>query len=234
MKRWPLLTSFVLFIALCASAAYWTLQLYKPPARPVAAPPPAASAPPDLRAAAALFGRTGRQAAVASNYKLLGVIASGSHGESVAILSADGKPAQAVQANREISPGVSVKEVHPRYVLLQEGGVEKRVELPEDALTPSQTGAPPPRATPPMPGQQAMPMRAPTPTPGMPGPQGAPTQAMPAPQQIIVPPQPQPQVQPQPQAAEGNAPPQGGVPATNQPTMPSFGSAMGGMGGTGR
>ena len=31
MKRWPLLVSFVLFIALCVSATYWGMQLYKPP-----------------------------------------------------------------------------------------------------------------------------------------------------------------------------------------------------------
>ncbi len=38
MKRWPLLVSFVLFIALCVSATYWGMQLYKPPVRAVAAP----------------------------------------------------------------------------------------------------------------------------------------------------------------------------------------------------
>ncbi|MBK4736435.1 type II secretion system protein N [Noviherbaspirillum pedocola] len=230
MKRWPLLTSFVLFIALCASAAYWAMQLYKPPARPVAAPPPAAAAAPDLRAAAALFGRTNRQVVVANNYKLLGVIASGRTGESVAILSADGKPAQAVQANREIQPGVTVKEVHPRYVLLNEGGVEKRVELPEETVRVSQPGNAPPRAVPPMPSQT--PVQTPTPTPGMPGPQGAPTPGMPVPQPAMPAPQ-QEMMHPQmPPSAEGDRPtPQIGAPATSQPAPPSFGSAMGGMGG---
>jgi general secretion pathway protein C len=217
MKRWPLLTSFVLFIALCASAAYWTMQLYKPPARPVAAAPPAVTPPPDLRAAAALFGRTNRQVVVASNYKLLGVVASGTSGESVAILSADGKPAQAVRANREIQPGVTVKEVHPRYVLLMEGGVEKRVELPEDAISPSQTGNAPPRVSPPPPG---MPTAQPNATPPMPPPQPV----MPAPQQTMV----QPHAQ-MPEPATGMAPQPG-----QQPTAPSFGAAMGGMGGASR
>ena len=133
MKRWPLLTSFVLFIALCVSATYWGMQFYKPPARPVAAPPPAVQAPPDPRAAVVLFGGRQGPVAVATNYQLRGVVASGTSGESVAILSADGKPPEAVRANREIQPGVIVKEVHPRYVLLQENGVMKRVELPEDA-----------------------------------------------------------------------------------------------------
>ena len=159
MKRWPLLTSFVLFIALCVSATYWGMQFYKPPARPIAAPPPAVQAPPDPRAAVVLFGGRQGPVAVATNYQLRGVVASGTSGESVAILSADGKPPEAVRANREIQPGVIVKEVHPRYVLLQENGVLKRVELPEDAKAVSvETSNRPPvtRAVPPQPGMQQM------------------------------------------------------------------------------
>src|SRR4030065_1562793 len=46
MKRWPLAATFVLFIALCVSAAYWAMQWLKPPSRPVAAPPQAMQQPP--------------------------------------------------------------------------------------------------------------------------------------------------------------------------------------------
>lgn len=132
MKRWPLVATFVLFIAVCVSAAYWAMQLFKPPLRPVAVPPQAAQSTARLDAAAALFG--GRPAiAAASNFQLKGVIVAGSAIESVAILAAGGKPAQALRINSEVLPGVRIKEVHPHYVLLTEGGVEKRVELPEDA-----------------------------------------------------------------------------------------------------
>lgn len=132
MKRWPIVVSFLLFIVLCASIAYWAMQFFKPDTRPVVAPPPAVQAPPNLEAAASLFG--GRTATVAaSNFQLKGVIVSGSPSDSVAILVAEGKPAQAVRANMEIMPGVKVKEVHRRYVVLVDQGVEKRVELPEDA-----------------------------------------------------------------------------------------------------
>lgn len=132
MKRWPLVATFVLFIAVCISAAYWAMQLFKPPLRPVAAPPQAVQqAVPRLDAAAVLFG--GRQTiAVASNFQLKGVVIASNADESVAILAAAGKPAQAVRNNSEVAPGVKVKEVHPRYVLLSEGGVVKRVELPEN------------------------------------------------------------------------------------------------------
>lgn len=133
MKRLPLVASFVLFIALCASVAYWAMQLFKPPLRPVAAPPQTAQAEVRTEAAAGLFGGSAQRAAVASNYQLKGIIFSGSPRNSVAILSADGKPAQAVRVDMEVSPGVVVKEVHREYVLLSDNGTTKRVELPEAA-----------------------------------------------------------------------------------------------------
>jgi len=129
MKRWPLITSFVLFIALCISAAYWTMQLLKPPVRSVAAPPQVAQTEANLDAAAGLFGgRT--NAVVASNFQLKGVVVSSNPAESVAMLAANGKPTRAVRIDAEVVPGVTVKEVNRRYVLLSDGGVIKRVELP--------------------------------------------------------------------------------------------------------
>ncbi len=138
MKRWPLVATFVLFIAVCASAAYWAMQLFKPPLRPVAAPPQAVQPPPRLDAAALLFG--GRTTgAIAVNFQLKGVVVADKASESVAILVAGGKPAKAVRVNSEVAPGIKVQEVQPRYVLLSEGGVVKRVELPEIAK--AQVGA---------------------------------------------------------------------------------------------
>jgi len=132
MKRLPSIANFILFIAVCISAAYWAMQLFKPPLRTVAAPPQTVQTAPRLDAAAVLFGS--RPAiAVASNFQLKGVVVAGNAAESVAILAVGDKPAQAVRANSEVAPGVKVKEVHPRYVLLSEGGVVKRVELPGDA-----------------------------------------------------------------------------------------------------
>ena len=133
MKRLPLFASFLLFILLCASIAYWGLQLFRPPLRPVAAPPRAVQAEIRPEAAGTLFGGRAGGAAVASNYQLKGVIFSGSPNDSVAILSADGKPAQAIRVGSETTPGVTIKEVHRDYVLLSDGGAIKRVELPESA-----------------------------------------------------------------------------------------------------
>ncbi|NMM37431.1 MAG: hypothetical protein HHJ09_07940 [Glaciimonas sp.] len=127
MKRLPWFASFAMFIALCASAAYWAMQLFQPPVRAVAAVPRAQQPELSLDAAKNLFG--GVAINLASNYQLSGVVAAARNRDSVAILSADGKPAKAVTAGGELTPGVIVKEVHPQYVLLSESGVIKRVEL---------------------------------------------------------------------------------------------------------
>lgn len=130
MKRWPLSTSFVLFITLCVSAAYWAMQLFKPPPRAVATPPQIAQPAPRLDATAGLFG--GRSSfAAASNFQLKGVVVASNPAESVAILAVNGKPAQAISVNKEVAPGITVKEVYSRYVLLLENGSVKRVDLPE-------------------------------------------------------------------------------------------------------
>ena len=133
MKRWPLITSFVLFIALCVSAAYWAMQMFNPPLRAVAAPPQSVvQAVPTLDAAAGLLGGHSN-AVVASNFQLKGVVVASNPAESVAILAANGKPAQAIRVNSQVLPGVTVKEVNKHYVLISENGVMKRVDLPADA-----------------------------------------------------------------------------------------------------
>ncbi|WP_156895794.1 hypothetical protein [Massilia putida] len=127
----PLAAAVALFSAACASAAYWGLQWFRPQQQPVAAAPHAAPAPPAIEAAASLFGGAPSGAA-ASAYQLRGVIEAGPEG--VAILGAEGKPARAVVVDTEVAPGVRLTEVHQRYVLLNEGGVIKRLELPENGI----------------------------------------------------------------------------------------------------
>ncbi len=132
MKRWPLIASFVLFVALCASTAYWAMQWLTPRARPVAAPQQETQAAADPGAAASLFGGHSI-ATLASNFQLKGVVMASDPDESVAILAVNGKPAQAIRTNTEVIPGVTVKEVHKHHVLLIDSGVIKRVELPAKA-----------------------------------------------------------------------------------------------------
>lgn len=137
-KRLPLLLSLLGVILLAVSLAYWILQLYQPPQRPIAAAPHAAQPDPAIDAAATLFGG---QAAVASatNYQLTGVVADGS--SSVAIIVADGTP-KALKVGKELAPGITLAEVHPRYVMLSDGGVMKRVDLATDAKAAAPMGGP--------------------------------------------------------------------------------------------
>lgn len=136
-KRLPLLFTLLALILLAVSIAYWFLQLYKPAQRPLAPPPVVAQAEPSPDAAATLFGGQPTVAAV-SSYQLTGVVSAGR--DSAVILVAEGSPPKAVRIGREIVPGVTVAEVHPRYVMLSEGGIMKRVELAQAAGA-SQGGA---------------------------------------------------------------------------------------------
>lgn len=128
-KRLPILLSFVLFLALCASTTYWVLLFMKPPQRPLASVAQPVDQVISLEAAEALFGGRAAKVAMANNFQLKGVVAAGDGYEGVAIIGIDGKPPVASRVNSELQPGVRVKEVHPRYVLLTDGGVVKRVDL---------------------------------------------------------------------------------------------------------
>ena len=132
MNRLPLLADFILLIVLCASFAYWGMVFFTPQSRPLA--PPAQQlgpAMPSIEAAAGLFGGQPDGAALAGHFRLIGVIAAGPDG--VAILSPDGKPAQVVGVGMQAAPGVTVNEVYATHVLLNAGGMSKRIDLPENA-----------------------------------------------------------------------------------------------------
>lgn len=219
-KRLPLLLSLLALILLAASIAYWVLQLYKPEQRPLAAAPVAIQVDPSPEAAATLFG--GQPTAVISSFQLTGVVAAGVN--SAVILVADGQPPKAVRIGREIAPGVTVAEVHRRYVMLSDGGVMKRVELAADAGQSTAIMPPEPRVMPQtMGGQPGMepqsapgvvgtpPMMQSRPPPGG-GPQGVPT--TPENAQVV----PEPQMDP----IDPNAPPSEPInqPQNNQPQMP--------------
>jgi general secretion pathway protein C len=95
-----------------------------------------------------------------------------------------------------VVPGVTVKEVHRQYVLLSDGGVIKKVELPEDAKSEGGVATPANRA--PVPAR---------------------TTSAPPPRVVVSPPpQPQPQVPPQTQQQNQSQP---ASPGTGTPQVPS-------------
>jgi len=175
MKRLPLFVTVLAVVLLSASLAYWGLQMFKPQQRAIAAPPAPPAMALNIDAAKGLFGGQIAVAAV-SNYQLKGVVAARG-ADSAAILSVDNKPADSFAVGKEVVPGVVVKEVHPRHVLLSEGGVIKRVDLPSDAGV-SSGPATMPGQMPQMPQQQ--PIQPIQPVPPQPTPQQQPT--MPPPQ----------------------------------------------------
>ena len=185
MKRLPLICSVAAVAALSASLAYWGMQLFKPKQRPIAAVPVVQLPEANMDAARGLFGGN-TAVAVASNYQLRGVVADTRGRGSVAIISADGQPAKAYPVGSELVPGVSVKEVQARHVVLMEGGVQKRLDLPSDQGVSSSGGIMPPvggavglQEPPPVPlpqPQQMMPAQPPAAPPPPPPVQMAPAQ----------------------------------------------------------
>lgn len=222
MKRMPLLASFALFVLLCASIAFWAMQLFKPSGRSMAPPTQVGKPEVHLDAVAALFGGRPAQVAVASNFQLKGVVMSGTPGESVAILSADGKPAQTARVNKEIVPGVVVKEVHPNYVMLSEGGTSKRVDLPESAKNSMSMGGPAPvPGMMPGPVAEPQPLNAPSPMPGIPDPPHGANPMAPNPMAPAMPNSPPVMGGVPQQGQPGGEPPQGGVPNSGVIQVPA-------------
>ena len=208
MKRLPLLLSFLALVVLSASIAYWVMQLYTPAQRPIAAAAAPAMPPPGIDAAASLFGGQA-SAVVASNYQLTGVVAAGR--DSVAIIVADNGQPQALRLGKQVATGVTVQEVHPRYVMLSEGGVMKRIDLPADTKSTSSVGAAP------MPNQPQFqqPVQQPQQPPQPQQPQAAP---------INVGPQPNPQMNGQPSMT--GAPPPVQMPPPVRQVTPAGGPAQ--------
>ncbi len=127
MQRAPVVLEWGLFAALCASLAYWGLQWFAPAPRAVVAPPEAARPLPSVASAAALFG--GRpQEAGGTQLQLRGIVFAGR--SSMAIIAAEGKPARAWPINAEVLPGLKVKQIAARSVLLSEHGSERELALP--------------------------------------------------------------------------------------------------------
>ncbi len=130
----PRLCTFVLVLALAASATNWVLILTArrtplEPLRVVATGNPAArTQAPDVAPVAVLFGA--RPGADAGDIKLVGVIAQGAQGKGIALLAVDGQPAQPVSAGEEIATGVILAEVRSDRVLVSRSGAMQEIRMP--------------------------------------------------------------------------------------------------------
>jgi len=131
MKRLPWISNITFFILLSVSGCFWALQLFKPAARKMTVPIPVAMLA-QAGTVASLFGETASQ--VVSNYQLKGVVLANPNDQSVAIVSFNGNPAEAYLIHTEIQPNVILSEVYASHIMLQDHGVNKRVDLPKDAI----------------------------------------------------------------------------------------------------
>jgi general secretion pathway protein C len=130
MKRLPLLSSFLLFLMLCASITYWLLQWMAPATRPLVVQAQVERALPPMSAAANLFGGTS-EVVSAIPVQLKGIIRAARPSDSVAIIGLEGKPARALRVNAEVANGIVIKEINVRGVVLADHGVEREVRLPQ-------------------------------------------------------------------------------------------------------
>ncbi len=133
-RRAPRLVSVLLFALLCAVIAYWMLRLLEPPVR--IAPSgslAAAETIASLGPAQTLFGRAGAGEgpvvqAVASNFKVLGVIADTQRG--AAIIAVDGGAAEVFGVGMQIDDTHRLKSVSATEVVIQRGAEEIRIDAP--------------------------------------------------------------------------------------------------------
>jgi general secretion pathway protein C len=151
MTRLPVVVSFLLFLALAATFAYWIAQWTAPPPHAVSAPPKSERTIAPVSAAAGLFGARAQGTSMA-NVQLRGVVHSGRSSDSLAIIVVEGKPARALRVNSEIAPGVKVKQILSKTVVVSEQGAERELSLPafaaqEGTATISQSASPPPANT---------------------------------------------------------------------------------------
>jgi general secretion pathway protein C len=188
MTRWlPKLLTLLMACAFAAVCAYWVMKIAGgPPAPDPRSLNRAVDAPvQSFREPVSLFGNA--QTQPISNVKLLGVIA-GPDGKGRAILSVNDAPPKSFATGMQVAPGMKLKAVEQRAVVLDNAGVENRVPLPPrttvaaNALAASNA----PANMPPRPAFGAQAAPAPAPPPPAMNPAGlAPAPGSPVPGQVL-------------------------------------------------
>jgi general secretion pathway protein C len=167
MKQLPILSSFVFFLLLCMSLAFWGMRFYKPPAREVAAPVGIVTLEPVSGQWGNVFGTTQSKSAP-SEYQIKGVVIAVPANESVAIFTVNGGAASSVGVGQELSPGVTLKEVYSTHIIIEQAGSPRRIDLPASTPIESAPQAYTPQNNPfgqpvPPPVYQPVPVQAPLP-----------------------------------------------------------------------
>jgi general secretion pathway protein C len=146
MKRLPLLCSFILFILLCASVTYWVLQWTAPATRALQVTAPSEPTLPDIAAAAQLFGGASAAATI-TPLQLSGIIYASKASERVAIIATEAKPARALRLHAEVAPGIIIKQINQRSVVVLENSQQRVIPLPKLSSTAKDKLTPPPEVS---------------------------------------------------------------------------------------
>ena len=145
-ERLPNTVSFLFFIGVWVSLSFWLQQCLSPPVQPMQLFPMAEKSIPPLSSAANLFGGS-EQSSMLANVQLNGVIRSNSSKDSIVIIATDGGPSRALRLNSEIMPGIVVKSINSRSVILSGNGTQREITLPafasQDGIVPDTAGLTP-------------------------------------------------------------------------------------------
>ena len=145
-ERLPNTVSFLFFIGVWVSLSFWLQQWLSPPVQPMQLFPMAEQSIPPLSSAANLFGGS-EQSSMLANVQLNGVIRSNSSKDSIVIIATDGGPSRALRLNSEIMPGIVVKSINARCVILSGNGTQREITLPafasQDGIVPDTAGLTP-------------------------------------------------------------------------------------------
>ena len=150
LKVWkeplPNTGSFLFFIGVWVSLSFWLQQWLSPPVQPMQLFPMAEQSIPPLSSAANLFGGS-EQSSMLANVQLNGEIRSNSSKDSIVIIATDGGPSRALRLNSEIMPGIVVKSINARSVILSGNGTQREITLPafasQDGIVPDTAGLTP-------------------------------------------------------------------------------------------
>jgi hypothetical protein len=101
---------------------------------------------PDIAAAAQLFGGASAAATI-TPLQLSGIIYSAIPGERVAIITSDAKPARALRLHAEVAPGIIIKQINQRSVVVLENSQQRVIPLPKLSSTAKDKLTPPPEVS---------------------------------------------------------------------------------------
>lgn len=138
MNRISQACSTLLFLLWCASLTYWTLYFTTPPSHQVASLSVHDMTKVSLTDAMSLLGGGSNNENRIPLF-LSGVILSGESGASLAIIGAPGATQRVIRRGAELMPGITLQEIHAKYIVVLDHGLQREVPLSLFSSVPQST-----------------------------------------------------------------------------------------------